>query len=276
MIASLEEVLKDSIHQQYAVAAFNIYGYEDAQGCVEAAEELKAPVILAVNRRALEYMPLEVIGPMLEGLAEKASVPVVIHLDHATDYQTIVSALKNGFSSIMFDGSSLPIEENIQQTLEIKKLVHAFGVHIEAEIGRVGYTNYYKEIATEFTNVADASYYYNQTKVDALAVSVGTTHRMETPTAEIDFELIKEIESKVDCPLVLHGASGVPKKDLQRLAKETNFGKINIGTVIRKAFGDSMRQQMMQDPDVYDRLEIFPQAIDEVRKVAKEYIKLLY
>lgn len=276
MLATLQEVLIYAKRKHAAIAAFNIYSYEDAKGCVEAAEELNTPVILAANHRALDYMPLAAIGPMLRGLAEEASVPVVVHLDHAKDISVIDRALKNGFTSVMFDGSSLPIEENIKETLQAKKLAQTYGAHIEAEVGKVGYTNDVKEIETAFTNVQEAAYFYDETKVNALAVSVGTTHRMETKTADLDFSLINEIERLVDCPLVLHGASGVPEAMLKKLATETNFGKVNIGTVIRKAFGDTLRTQIINNPGVYDRLEFFPVCIKQVKEVAKKYIKLLH
>lgn len=275
MLATLQEVLTRATRERSAIAAFNIYAYEDAKGCVEAAEELNCPIILAANHRALNYMPLTALGPMLRGLAVESSVPVVVHLDHANNILTIEQALQNGFSSVMFDGSNLPIEENIKQTLQAKRLAQSYGAHIEAEVGKVGYTNDDKEIETTFTNVQEASYFYSETKVDALAVSVGTTHRMETKTADLDFSLINEIERLVDCPLVLHGASGVPEEMLKKLATETNFGKVNIGTVIRKAFGETLREQMMQYPDRYDRLEFFPACMKQVKEVAKKYINLL-
>src|SRR5690625_4971102 len=260
--------------EPYAVPAFNIFGYEDAKAVVGAAEELNAPVILATNKVAIAHMPIHILGTMLTQLAEDAHVPVVVHLDHGNDYDTVAQALKAGYSSVMYDGSQLPLVENIKRTREIVQMAHAFDIPIEAEIGSVGYTDPSMGMKHTLTDSEEAKQFAEETGVDALAVAVGTLHRMEEQTAEIRYDLIAEIEKVVDVPLVLHGSTGVPDADLQKIT-ETHFGKVNIGTALRMAFGHSLRDQMTDDPAVYDRMDLFPGAMAAVKEVAKEKIKLL-
>ena len=274
MLVTLHDVLKDTTIKQYAVPAFNIFGFEDAKACIDAAEYLHAPVILATNKVALEHIPVAVFGRMLVALAERATVPVVVHLDHGADYETVAEAIQAGYSSVMYDGSQLELEENIRKTKEIVKLAHAFGIPVEAEIGSVAYRDKYSHIKQEHTSPFEAQRFVAETGVDCLAVSVGSLHRMEEQAAEIDFELIKAIEAVVDIPLVMHGATGISDEDLPKLAA-TSFGKVNIGTALRMAFGKSLRKQMEADPVVYDRLELFPDAMEKVKQAAINKMLLL-
>ncbi|MCF3943313.1 class II fructose-bisphosphate aldolase [Oceanobacillus alkalisoli] len=274
MLAMLRDVLKDTTKKKYAIPAFNIFGFEDAKACIDAAEHLGAPVILATNKVALEHIPVAVFGRMLVTMAEQATVPVVIHLDHGADYETVAKAIHAGYSSVMYDGSQLPIEENIRKTKEIVKLAHAFDIPVEAEVGSVAYRDKYRHIKQEHTSPYDAQRFAVETGVDCLAVSVGSLHRMEEQTAEIDFELIKAIEAVVDIPLVMHGATGISDENLRKLAA-TSFGKVNIGTALRMAFGRSLRKQVEADPVVYDRLELFPDAMEKVKQAAINKMLLL-
>lgn len=274
MLVTLKEVLHHSMEKPYAVPAFNVFGYEDAKAVIEAAEELQAPVILATNKVAIAHMPIHILGKLLTQLAEDASVPVVVHLDHGSDYETVAQALKVGYSSVMYDGSQLSLAENIKNTKEIVKMSRAFGVSIEAEIGSVGYTDASMGMKHIYTNPKEAEQFAQQTGVDALAVAVGTLHRMEEQTAQIQYDLIREIEEVVHVPLVLHGSTGVPDEDLQNIT-ETNFGKVNIGTALRMAFGEAMKETINSRPNVYDRMEVFPVSMKAVKDVAKEKLKLL-
>jgi fructose-bisphosphate aldolase class II len=274
MLATLNDVINAAKTEQYAIPAFNIFGYEDARACINAAETLQAPVILATNKVATDHIPIPVFGKMLVAMASEASIPVVVHLDHAPGFATIAKAIKAGYSSVMFDGSQLPLEENIAKTKEIVKLAHAFNISVEAEIGSVAYRDKYKYVKTNLTEPNEARLFVEKTGVDALAVSVGSMHRMEAQEALINFELIKEIETVVDIPLVMHGATGISDEDLEALVK-TKFGKVNIGTALRMAFGNSLRKQMNQDQFVYDRMELFPEAMREVERVAIQKMLLL-
>jgi len=249
------------------VPAFNIFGYEDAKACIDAAEELKAPVILATNQVALNHMSLPIFASMLTTMARESFVPVVIHLDHAHSYEMIAQAIKLGYSSVMYDGSHLPLENNISNTKEIVKMAHSFGVSVEAELGSVAYRDKFKHVKTVYTDPVQAGIFSEETGVDALAVSVGSLHRMERREAEVQWDLIKEIESQTAIPLVMHGATGIKEYDIERLVN-TNFSKMNFGTVLRMAFGKTLRAQFEENNDIYDRMDMFPLAMKAVKREA--------
>lgn len=274
MLVTLNDVLKHTKSGGFAVPAFNIFGFEDANAVVQAAEELKAPVILATNKVAIAHTPIEVLGKMLTELANQANVPVVVHLDHGNDYETVAQAIDAGYSSVMYDGSQLSLKENIKTTKEIVKMAHAFSIPVEAEIGSVGYTDPAMGMKEMLTDPQEAREFALETGVDALAVAVGTLHRMEEQTAPIQYDLIKEIESQTDIPLVLHGSTGVADEDLIRISR-TNFGKVNIGTALRMAFGNTLRNILEENPEEYDRMELFKEPIKQVKSTAKNKIKLL-
>lgn len=274
MLVNLNDVLSHSLTTEYAVPAFNIFGYEDAKAVINAAEELNTPVILATNKVAISHMPIAILGNMLTALAEEAHVPVVVHLDHGSDHDTVAKAIHAGYSSVMYDGSQLSFEENIRTTKEIVKMAHAFGIPVEAEIGSVGYADPHMEIKKALTDPQEAKEFAERTGVDALAVAVGTLHRMEQQTVNIRYDLIDKIQSLVHVPLVMHGSTGIPDEDLGKISK-TNFGKVNIGTAIRMAFGHTMRQEFVADPDVYDRIDLFTKSMEAVKQEAKQKMKLL-
>lgn len=274
MLVTLNDVLKHTKSGGFAVPAFNIFGFEDANAVVQAAEELKAPVILATNKVAIAHTPIKILGKMLTELANQANVPVVVHLDHGNDYETVAQAIDAGYSSVMYDGSQLSLKENIKTTREIVKMAHAFSIPVEAEIGSVGYTDPAMGMKETLTDPQEAREFAVETGVDALAVAVGTLHRMEEQTAPIQYDLIKEIESQTDIPLVLHGSTGVADEDLIRISG-TNFGKVNIGTALRMAFGNTLRNILEENPEQYDRMELFKEPIKQVKSTAKEKIMLL-
>ncbi|QUW21504.1 class II fructose-bisphosphate aldolase family protein [Sporosarcina sp. Marseille-Q4063] len=274
MLVNLNEVLRDTLTMDYAVPAFNIFGYEDAKAIIEAAEELNAPVILATNKVAITHMPISILGRMLTELAERTHVPVVVHLDHGSDYETVRQALQAGYSSVMYDGSQLEFEENIRTTKSIVQLANSFGIPVEAEIGSVGYSDSNICLKSFLTDPFEAKEFAERTGVDALAVAVGTLHRMEEQTANIQYELIEEIQSLVNLPLVMHGSTGIRDADLKKITK-TNFGKVNIGTAIRMAFGKKLREEILAHPEAFDRLDLFQLPMQAVKREAMHKIKLL-
>ncbi len=274
MLVHLKEMVSQAADRDYAVPAFNVFGYEDAVAVVRAAEELNAPVILAANLSAVHHMPIPVLASILLEVARAASVPVCVHLDHGKDYDYISSAIKHGFTSVMFDGSQLPFEENVKLTKEIVKLGHAFGVSVEAEIGSVGYSDKTVKMKHEMSKTQEVAAFVEETGIDAVAISVGTFHRMEQQEAMISFELLQQIESKVRTPLVIHGATGVPNDQLRRLIAH-RVGKINIGTALRMAFGHTLRNEIAGNPHEFDRLRWLQCAMRAVQEAAKEKLLLL-
>lgn len=273
MLVTLNELLDQALAKKCAIPAFNVFGYEDAKAVIDAAEELRAPVILATNKVAIHHMPIDVIGAMLGKMAKKASVPVVVHLDHGQDYETVAKAIAAGYSSVMYDGSALPFEENVKNTKDVVKLGHGFGVSVEGEIGSVGYSDAARNHG-RLTDPQEAKEFAERTGVDALAVAVGTTHRMETQSASVDYPLIETIQGLVRQPLVMHGSTGLPDKALRQIS-QMHFCKVNIGTAIRMRFGHSLRKAMQEKPNVFDRLELMKEPMREVKEEAINKMKLL-
>ncbi|MCY6371137.1 class II fructose-bisphosphate aldolase [Clostridium ganghwense] len=275
MLSNLRETIQHASKNNCIVPGFNIFGYEDAISVVRAAEEMDAPVLLMTNKFAINFMPVEYWGKILGEIAKDARVPVSIHLDHGKDYETIARAIKSGYSSVMYDGSQLPIEENIKNTKEIVKLAHALDVSVEAEIGSVAYSDVsLEEYKPSFTKPEEAEKFYKETEVDWLAVAVGTVHKMQIQNADIKFDLIGKIKDKANVPLVVHGSTGISDEDLKKL-KNCGIGKINIGTALRMEFGNTIRKEMEKNPQEFDRMYFTEKAMVKVKEKAKEKFRLL-
>ncbi|MCT4618221.1 MAG: class II fructose-bisphosphate aldolase [Marinisporobacter sp.] len=274
MLANLNVVLEGVAKSDFAIPGFNVFGYEDAVAVVRAAEELNTPVILMTNKVAVSHMPIDLLAKILRSVAESAKVPVCVHLDHATDFETIAKAIKAGYTSVMFDGSQLPFEENIEKTREVVRLAHACNVTVEAEIGAVGYSDPALNVNARYTEPEEAKTFAEKTGVDALAVAIGTLHRMETQGAEIQYDRLDAIEKLTDTPLVIHGSTGIKDEDLRKIAKYS-VAKVNIGTALRMVFGNTMREEMTNNPKEFDRINLFQKPMVEVEKEAKKKMELL-
>jgi fructose-bisphosphate aldolase, class II len=240
----------------------------------DAAIELQAPVILAVNLDFRRYMPIEAICVMLRSLAESAPVPVCVHLDHTYEIPEVLRGVDLGFSSVMYDGSQLRLEENIAGARRVAEYAHAAGCSVEAEIGSVPYAEGRAHIKSELTEVSDAARFARESGIDAMAVSVGNVHRLQKPGATIDYVRLAQIQASVEVPLVIHGTSGLFDEDIVRLAR-TRVAKFNIGTVLRQAFGRGLRETLARYPDRFDRLEIMHDAMPAVSREALRMIRLL-
>ncbi|MDP6967781.1 MAG: class II fructose-bisphosphate aldolase [Gammaproteobacteria bacterium] len=260
--------------QDYAVACFNVFGYEDALAVVQAAEARQASVILSVNLDMTQFMPVQHITAMLRPLAEDAKVPVCLHLDHHYEIEQVKQAIRAGFTSVMFDGSQLPIADNIAGVAEVVELARKHKVSVEAEVGSVPYASGRDHIKSALTQVSDAIAMAKQGQPDVLAISVGNVHRLENNTVDIDYMRFEEISTAVDLPLVIHGTSGIKPLDIQKLAS-SRVGKFNIGTVLRQRFGHAIRNALNTDPQLFDRLTIMRKAIPEVQAEAEYMIRLL-
>jgi fructose-bisphosphate aldolase class II len=268
--ATLAEVLQPALRDRYAVAGLVCLGWEDARAYVAAAEAEGAPLILQAGPGARAHMPLPVWAAMFRALADGASVPVVSHLDHGTSVTECEEAIALGFTSVMFDGSRLPLEENIAQTKAIVEMAHAAGVSCEGEIGFVGYS---EGAASEGTDPDEAARFAAETGVDAVAVSIGNVHLQTDQAAEIDRDRLARIEAVIDVPLVIHGGSGLPH-DLRRdLARKSSICKFNIGTELRMTFGTALRETMAARPDVFDRVALLSAVEEPLTQKAREVIR---
>lgn len=255
-VATLAEVLQPALSGGYAVPGLVCLGWEDMQAFVAAAEAERAPVILQAGPGCRAHTPLPILGRMLRHLAETASVPVVAHLDHGRSADECRAAIDAGFSSLMFDGSDLPLVENIAATRAIAALAHAAGLSCEGEIGFVGYAG---GAVSAGTDPVEAARFAGETGVDAMAISVGNTHLQLSPGAGLDRGRLAAIEARVSVPLVIHGGSGVPLAERADLAARSRICKFNIGTELRMVFGTALRAALAADPTAFDRLAILGQ-----------------
>ncbi len=253
MLSNLNDLLPAASSGSYAVPCFNIFGYESGVAVVEAAEQLNTGVILACNKDMAEYMGINGVAAMFRELAEQSSVPVVAHLDHTYEESIIYRAIGAGFTSVMFDGSQLPLEENISRTAAVVDVAHKHGVTVEGEIGSIPYTTGRDHIKAELTIPEEAERFVLESGLDAVAISIGNIHRLTTPSCTIDYDLLKKISNVVSIPIVIHGTTGIPKADIQRLAM-TRVAKFNIGTALRMAHGVNLRQLFADNPDEFDQL----------------------
>lgn len=274
MLVNLTDLMQPALKGGYAVPCFNVFGYEDALAVVNAAQARNAGVILAVNLDMTLFMPLEHIIGMLKPLAQSATVPVCLHLDHNYDIPTVIKAIDAGFTSVMYDGSQLPIAENVAGVKQIVTHAKSKNVSVEAEVGSVPYATGRDHIKSELTNLSEALMMLEQAKPDVLAVSVGNVHRLENTFVDIDFARFNELQAALDVPLVIHGTSGVKTHDIQTLAKG-NVCKFNIGTCLRQRFGHTLRKTLDENPSLFDRLTIMKTIIPEVSDEADKMIRLL-
>lgn len=274
MLVSLNDIIKLVKDTRSAVPAFNVFGYEDAAAVIEAAELRNAPVILATNKVAIQHMPIEYLGQMYTAMAKKSKVPICVHLDHGQQFETVAKAIMSGYTSVMFDGSQLPLDENIKQTKEIVKLAHSCNIPIEAEIGSVGYNDPNLNMKHELTDPNEAKWFVDETKVDALAVAVGSLHRMEKQAAKIQFDRLEEIKRLINTPLVIHGSSGIVDEDLKKLGSY-NVVKVNVGTALRMVFGKTLRDEINENPNEFDRIKWFKKSMVKVKEEAINKFEVL-
>lgn len=267
--ATLKEVLDPAMAGGTAVAGLVVLGWEDAVAFVGAAEDVGAPVILQAGPGCRAYTPIRVLGAMFRELADSARVPVVCHIDHAYSVEECQAGIDHGFTSVMYDGSKLPLDQNIETTAAIVERAHAAGVSVEGEVGLVGYVD---GVASHGTSPEEAQRFDSETQVDALAISIGNVHLMQAKSGAIDMALLRAIEAVTHSPLVLHGGSGLPTLTRQELARSSRVSKFNIGTELRMAFGAALRQTLDANPDMFDRIEIMAGTVPSLRAAARDVI----
>ena len=254
------------------IVGFNIFGHEDAGAVIRAAERVDVPVILMVNRDARKALSIENWGALLNSMAEQSSVPVAVHLDHCSNPDNVRRAIKSGYTSVMFDGSKMPFEDNLRITAELALEAHEKGVFMEGELGNVPYIDI-GENDVQFTSPEEAMTLQEQTELDWLAVSIGNIHRLVDRKIRIKFDVLWNIQKQCSLPLVIHGSSGIYDDDLKKLKKE-HVGKINLGTLLRKIFGDTMRNEINSMPLEFDRQKLMKRAIEKVEEAAYQILKV--
>lgn len=280
-LVTSKEILLDAQKNHYAVGAFNANNMEIVQAIIETAEEENAPVIVQASQGAIKYANLEMIVSMVKTMAESTPIPVVLHLDHGTDYYQNIRCLRAGFTSLMFDGSKLPFEENVEMTKKVVEMAHTCNIPVEAEIGQIGKMDSSDEpgVARErikefMADPEEAERFVKLTGIDSLAAAVGTIHGCREPIAKLDIPLIEKIRELTGVPLVLHGASGANDEEIKK-GIAAGISKINIDTRIRMAFTKAAREYLVHHPEEIDPRKVLAPAKEAAKEVIRNRIRVL-
>ena len=247
------DILREAHKSGYGVAATNVFNYETIKLSILKADELQKPVIIGFYPGWKSYIALDVVAEITKACAKKVKVPVGLHLDHSIDYAEIVQAMMVGFSSVMYDGSALPFEENVKNTAEVVKAAKALNIDVEAELGRVGNAAVLSDFkdSSKFTSPEDALLFVEQTGCNSLAIAVGNAHGNYTKLPNLDISRIQAINfALTDVPLVLHGGSGIPDDQVQEAVK-AGIAKMNVATEYHNAYYRAVMK--------YSKLEDKPQ-----------------
>ena len=269
-LVTLADVLRPALRDGYAVCGVVCLGWEDARAYVAAAEAENCPLILQAGPGCRAHTPLAVIAPMLLHLAQTASVPVVVHLDHGYAMDEVREAIDRGFTSVMYDGSHHGLAQNIDETAAVVEFAHRAGVSCEGEIGVVGYA---EGAGSTLTRPADAATFARETGVDAMAVSIGNMHLQRGPSLPLDEAALRAIEAITALPLVIHGGTGVPEAQRRLLSRTSNICKFNIGTELRMAFGSALRVAVNADRNRFDRIALLRETHDPVVAATRRVLR---
>lgn len=234
-LVTLQEVLKTASDKKTAIPAFSVDNLEVAEEIVAVAEKNNYPAIMMIGQYTIKYGKLEHVANIIKNLAYNAKVPIVLHLDHGASYEQAITCLRNGFTSVMFDGSKLPLKENIAVTREIVRAAHAVGVSVEAELGAIGGVEDGQTGKANLVDLDDARQFLDAVTVDALAIGIGNAHGIYKSTPNLAFDRLEQVAALGAPPLVLHGGSGIPD-DMIRKAILLGIRKINVATEVRHAF----------------------------------------
>lgn len=293
-------MLKNALLGNYAIGAFNFSNMTMLRSIVDAANEEKSPVILAVSESAFKIVSPKFLRRLIQAVLEDASVPIALHLDHGKTIEAVQSALDTGFNSIMIDGSSKPFQENIEITSKVVELCRKYDASVEGELGRLAGIEddvKVKNADAMFTDPQEAQYFVNTTGVDSLAVAIGTSHGAYKfkGEAKLRFDILHEIETRLKgYPIVLHGASSVPQDKIEQITKyggvmtgakgvpeellkqasqTTNVCKINCDTDLRVAFTASVRKTLVEHPEKFSPRDYLQPARDDVKELIKSKMR---
>ncbi|GAB6935010.1 MAG: class II fructose-1,6-bisphosphate aldolase [Calditerricola sp.] len=261
----------------FAVGQFNMNNLEFTQAIIEAAEEEKSPLIFGASEGAIKYMGgPDVVVALAKVFADRAGVPVALHLDHGSSFDMVMKCIRAGFTSVMIDGSHLPLDENIALTKKVVEAAHAVGVSVEAELGKIGGTEDDLSVDEEDAMLADpdeAIRFWEETRVDALALAVGTAHGLYKGKPNIRFHIIEKVAQNIEAPIVLHGGSGVPDEQI-RQAIRLGVGKINVNTENQVACTETVRKILAEKPSLYDPRKYLGPAREAMKEVVKQKMRL--
>lgn len=307
-LVNTKQVFADALARHYAVPAFNFYNMETLSAIINAAHDTKSPVILAVSESALKYMGEDLLRGMIWGLNLKDSDKVALHLDHGSSFESCVNAIKLGFSSVMIDGSKLPFDANVALAKQVADYAHQYDVSVEAELGVLSgiEDENIKSETSSYTNPDDVVSFVNSTKIDSLAIAIGTSHgayKRKSDDEELRFDILDAVAKQLpDFPLVLHGASSIPQHfvktinefggkmsnargiavDQLKHAVEKNICKINVDSDSRLAFTAGVREFLTTKPENFNprdylslgKQNIYNNCVEEIKNIMNSENKL--
>ncbi|MDD3776111.1 MAG: class II fructose-bisphosphate aldolase family protein [Actinomycetota bacterium] len=274
-LINLKDLLTHAQQNKYAVGAFNVTNLDLIDTLIDSAVEENSPIIMQIAEVHFKYLNFEEIGPAIINAANKVRIPICVHLDHGQSLQTVVRAIRAGFTSVMFDGSKYPLDENIARTKEVVNIAHSVGVSVEGEIGAIGGEAVGEQAATAhaaqrelFTKVEEAIRFREETNLDAMAIAIGNVHGLYKGEPELDFDRLTKIRNSVDVPLVLHGGSGISDDDFRK-AVSLGICKINFYTEMSNNAVDAARTYLQQNPGAIS----YPDLVKKAMLAAKETVK---
>jgi len=281
MLVHLSELIKNSREKKYSLGAFNVENLETTLGVVRAAISVKSPVVIQVSETSIDYAGLKAITSIVETIAreEAGDIPIALHLDHGKSFRSVAECVRVGFSSIMMDASDMPLTENIILTKQAVDFAHRKDVYVQGELGMV---KGLEEVSPEdrdrvMTDPDEAEEFVEKTGIDTLAVAVGNVHgiiKMKKGNPGMDLDRLEKIQAKIPkIPLVLHGASGIPKDQIKEGIKR-GIMIINIDTELRVSFTNALRATLTEDPDVFDPREVLKPSIRAIQRVVEAKLKL--
>lgn len=272
MYKNLRELFKEN-EGKGAIGAFNLHCFEMLPAMIEAAEENNVPIIIQTSLGTAEYIGFETLIAAVKSLAERSSINVCLHMDHCKDIDAIKRAIDCGYSSVMYDGSSLPLEENIKNTREVVEYAKERNVSVEGEVGSIGGAEegvVVDQNDAAYTKVEDALKFVEATGIDALAVAIGTTHGQYKSKAKLNFELMNELRNSLNnVGLVLHGGTGVSDEDMKRCARD-GMKKINVGTELNKSYIEEVNKTFPTATPLTSLRKLLGPANDRIKEIIIE------
>jgi tagatose bisphosphate family class II aldolase len=268
--------IKKAQQKKVAIAAFNVHNMETIQAVIEGAAEERSPVIIQTTPGTLKHAGIPDVAAMVKAEAELYNIPIALHVDHCTSFETIIRCIRYGYTSVMIDGAHLPYEENVALVRKIVEIAHFADIAVEAELGKIGGTEddlTLDEREATFTVPKEAETFVKATGIDTLAIAIGTAHGMYKGEPKLDFERLSSIRELLDLPLVLHGASGVPNDSIKEAVRR-GICKINIATELKLPMALAIQECFRKNPGESDPRKYMGAAKQAVKRVVKDKIRL--
>ncbi|MRT24458.1 tagatose bisphosphate family class II aldolase [Enterobacteriaceae bacterium RIT697] len=275
-LVSNRAMLIKAQQEGYAVPAFNVHNLETVQVIAETASEMGSPVIMAGTTGTYNYAGLNYLVAICQQAAQKYNLPIALHLDHHEDFSDIENKVRAGVRSVMIDASHFAFEQNIEKVAQVVRLCHRYDASVEAELGRLGGQEddiVVDEKDSFFTDPDKADEYIRRTGIDSLAVAIGSAHGLYQGEPKLDFERLARIRDKVDIPLVLHGASGIPEAMLRK-SVELGICKVNVATELKIAFSDAVKDFFRENPRSNDPREYMEPGKRAMKEVVRDKIRM--